>query len=79
MSNNLTPHTLISFTVRLLGILASELSSHLVMLSAICLVQFGNLGHQRIIGVGVCEQGADGQQNLREVGRKQRKGGYACR
>lgn len=36
------------------------------MLLPVALVDVGDLGHQRIVGVGVSQQGADGEEHLRD-------------
>lgn len=46
------------------GILSSPLSSSVLISGSIILVEVCNLRHERVIGVGVGEQGADGQQDL---------------
>lgn len=48
------------------GILASPLASSGLVSRSIGLVDMGNLGYKRIIGVGVCQHGADGQQHCRK-------------
>ena len=48
------------------GISLGPLTSSCVMLSPVALVQIGNLGHKRIIRVGVGQQRADGQEHLRD-------------
>lgn len=46
------------------GVLAGPLPGGVLVPAAVGLVDVGDLGHQRVIGVGVCQQGADGQQHL---------------
>jgi len=55
---------------RLDGVFASPLSSHVFVSGAICLVDMCNLRHQRIIGVGVCQHGADGKKYFRDGQRR---------
>jgi hypothetical protein len=45
------------------GILAGPLAGRGLVSGSVGLVDVGNLGHQRVVGVGVRQHGADGQQN----------------
>ena len=46
------------------GVLAGPLAGSGLVLGAVTLVDVSNLGHQRIIWVGVSQQGADGEEDL---------------
>lgn len=46
------------------GVLASPLHRSRVVLGTVLLVDVGNLGHQRVVGVGVRQHGADGQEDF---------------
>lgn len=45
------------------GVLASPLTSRRFVPRAVGLVDVGDLGHERVVRVGVCEHGADRKQN----------------
>ena len=47
------------------SVLASPLHGGRVVLGAVLLVDVGDLGHQRVVGVGVRQHGADGQKDFR--------------
>ena len=46
------------------SILSSPFSGSCLVFSLVSLVDLGNFWHQRIIWVGVSQQGADGEENL---------------
>lgn len=47
------------------SVLASPFASRRLVPGAVCLVDMRDLGHQRVVGVGVCEHGADREQHWR--------------
>jgi len=51
-------------TSQLHGVLLGPLLGHLHVLSVVALEDARDLGHQRVVGVGVAQERADGQQNL---------------
>lgn len=48
------------------SVLASPLTSRRFVPRAVGLVDVGNLGHERVVWVGVCEHGADRKQDFRD-------------
>jgi len=48
------------------GVFASPLSSSGFVTSAVGLVYVGDLRDERVVWVGICQHGADGEQNLRD-------------
>lgn len=54
----------------LCGVLAGVLPSSSLVASEIGLVETGNLRHERVIRIGVCEEGADGEEDLADGERR---------
>ena len=48
------------------GVLASPLAGRGLILGAVSLVDVSDLGHERVIRVSVSQQGADGEEHLRD-------------
>jgi hypothetical protein len=46
------------------SVLAGPLASSRLVPGTVSLVDVGNLGHQRVVRVGICEHRADGKENL---------------
>ena len=60
----LFPVSVSSQSWRSRGIPVGPLAGSDGVLVAVVLVQVGDLGHQRIVGVGISQQGADGEEHL---------------
>lgn len=52
-------------TAGLDGVFPSPLPGRSLVSRPVRLVHVGDLGHKRVIGVGVCQHGADGQQDCK--------------
>lgn len=48
------------------GIFLGPAPGRRLILGPVCLVHMSNLWHQGIIGIGIRQQGADGQQHLKK-------------
>jgi hypothetical protein len=48
------------------GVLAGPLAGGGLVLGAVALEDIGDVGHERVVGVSISEQGADGEQHLRD-------------
>jgi hypothetical protein len=46
------------------GVLAGPLTGGGLVLRAVALVNVSDVGHERVVGVGISQQGADGEQHL---------------
>jgi hypothetical protein len=55
-----------SLTCRSNGVLASPFTGRRLVPWAVSLVDMCDFGHERVVGVGVCEHGANGKQHLRD-------------
>jgi len=58
------PHAYHNIQGDLDGVLASPFSSCVLISGTVSLVDMCDLGHQRIVRVGVCQHRADGEQNF---------------
>ena len=55
---------LYAYEVHSHGIFAGPLTSSRLVLGAVLLEDIGDIGHKRIIGVGISQQGTDGEEHL---------------